>query len=252
MKSSYDPNALKLFNRIGAPKPYNLYGKLRYQKLNDLYGVLFCRSVFNGTGDTKLSNTELASLVKISVRQAQYHVRALEELGQIKTFNVQYFTGAGIRTERIIRVLAAHAHINYRYKPRAEVFGKRWKNGFDYSLLDNIILEDMNLRHRTTVEVAEIAEIPDWADDPEYINRPGFVEAYRKITDIYETGMDDLAKLREGVVPGFLIMKYNEWRAGWDELDTHAILVLGGRRAVNKTLKRMMGNTDEHVSSIET
>lgn len=253
MKRAYDEDALKEFNRVGAPKPYNRYGKLRDAKLNELYEIAFCRAVFNKTGDMKMSNGEISSIMKISVRQVQYHISTLLREGQIKIFNICHFTGAGIRTERIVRVLAAHAHLNYRYRPRAEVFGKRWKKGFDYSLLDNIILEDMNLRHRTQVEVADEAIIPEWADDPEYINRPGFLEMYKPVTGVYETGMDSIAKLREGVIPGFLLMKYNELRAGWDELDIdHAILVLGGRKAVQKTLNRLTRKTDEHVPSIET
>jgi DNA-binding transcriptional ArsR family regulator len=251
MKRSYSPDRLKWFNRVGAPLPYNRYGKKRFNKLNDLYAKIFSRAAFNGTGDVKFSNSELSKIVKISPRQVVYHLRTLEKLGQIKTLNITNYTGNGVRVERIIRVLAAHAHINYRYKPRAEVFGKRWKDPFDYSLLDNVVLEDMSLRHRTQIEVADVAVIPEWADNPEYISKPGFLEAYKPITDIYETGMDSIAKLRESVIPGFLIQEYYKLRAGWDELDFHAILILGGPKAVRKTANRLTRNSDEHVPSIE-
>lgn len=249
MKCSYDDSSLLGFNEVDRPTPYKLYGKVRYSNLNDVYIVLFARAVWNKTGDCKAHNKEIAKILGITERQVINLINKLEELGQIKTFYMTYYTGGGVRTGRVIRSLAAHAYLNYQPVKRAHVFGRRKGEMFDYSLLDRILLMDQSLRWDAGVTVDDTPIIPEWADDPEYVNKPGFLEAYKPVTGTYENGMDGINKLIEGVTPGFLIEAYNTLREKWEIGNEHAILILGSERGV-KTFKKRREKKNEHVSSI--
>lgn len=239
MKISYDQNQLNLFNRIDAPPPYLMENDKRRKTVNLVYSILFARAVFNKTGDTKIQNKHLVEILKllnhpIEERQVIRSIETLVKTNHVKVFYVTNYSKIGPLTERYIRVLSAHARLNYVYEKRTKVFKTNYKSGFDPAVLDHIQLLNSNLKFRTVVETTDQPIVPEPFIGDHEICTPEYMEAHYYPVDVTEKGMTDWEKVKLGIVPAFVLDFYNQILNRWDYGDPCAILILGSQKGLDK------------------